>query len=114
MGETQIIVAENIIEKTSDGYTALHYATLMNDFEIATVLIEAGVEIDAQEDNSNTTALHIAVLLNHFEIGKLIVEADADLNKMCKCTKSQFTFTALEIAETKKYFAFAKMLRKNS
>jgi len=86
--------------------TSLHFAARMNEVKIASALIEAGVDINAKDDDG-WTALHFAAGNDNLEIGKVLVDAGADLN-----IESINNETALQFAERYNHGIFATMLRK--
>lgn len=61
------------------GYTLLHYAAIDNNAEKASLLIEAGAEIDAM-DARGVTPLARAISKSSFEVAKLLIDAGANIN----------------------------------
>ena len=60
-----------------DGWTALHWCARWNRPEIARMLIDAGADLNIQQDNGST-ALHVSARWNHPEIARVLIEAGAD------------------------------------
>jgi len=58
---------------TSEGKTALHLAVHGGSKAVATLLIEMGAEVNAQ-DKERRTPLHVACLNNQFEIVRCLLE----------------------------------------
>lgn len=59
-------------ETTSDGYTPLIIAVNRGHKNIAKILIDLGVKLDAIECNNQNTALHIACMNGEEEIVKML------------------------------------------
>lgn len=106
--ESEKIIAENV-DKRYKYWTALHCVANGRDtdvdVEVAKALIEAGVDVNAQ-DHDKYTALHIAAMRSNVKIGKLLIEAGASLE-----LRSLFKGTALDIVVRYRYKEFADMLR---
>jgi ankyrin repeat protein len=62
-----------------DGSTALHSCARYNHPGIAGILIDAGSDLNLQ-DNDGWTALHWCAMWNHSEIVRMLIDAGADLN----------------------------------
>lgn len=77
----------------SNNQTALHKATLAGNNDLALMLMELEVNLDAQDKN-NMTALMIAVKDNNFFLVKDLVNANASLD-----LKNSFGKTAFDIAK---------------
>lgn len=85
--EEQIDTVSDLINKkvnvnqvfTMRNYNLLHLAVESNNFDIAKLLINAGVNTN-HKNRDGYTPLHVAVMSNNIEISKLLVEAGADLN----------------------------------
>jgi ankyrin repeat protein len=65
--------------KTDFGWTALHYAAWKGHTEMARVLLDAGVDIEAQ-GNEGLTALHLACTHNRIDVVNALLDADADVS----------------------------------
>ncbi|PVH76897.1 ankyrin, partial [Cadophora sp. DSE1049] len=61
------------------GRTALHYASAQGHAEVIGILLEAGADIDAV-DEDGWTALHVAADCGHIDVLMLLVNDGADLN----------------------------------
>jgi|JI8StandDraft_1071087.scaffolds.fasta_scaffold00316_21 ankyrin repeat protein len=62
------------------GWTALHLAVSMGQLEIVRCLLEAGADINAQEDKDDRTPLLMAVCMGGLEMTKLLLSFHADIN----------------------------------
>ncbi len=63
-----------------DGMTALHWAALHNDAELARMLIYAGARKDAATRNGTYTPLHLAARRGSAAVVKALLEAGANAN----------------------------------
>ena len=97
-----LVAAKKFIEKdekivnsySSDGFTPLHLAAFFGHYEVASLLITSGADINAVAKNSmKVTPLHSAAARNQFEISKLLVSKGANVN-----AKQQQDFTPLHAA----------------
>ncbi|EAX89618.1 hypothetical protein TVAG_256980 [Trichomonas vaginalis G3] len=70
----------DINEKDDDGETALHFAALNNNREIAELLISHGININ-EKDNNGQNALHIAALNNSKKTAKLLISHGININE---------------------------------
>ena len=61
------------------GITALSWAALLGDTEIAKFLIEKGAEVNAKS-RDGSTPLHSAAFLGNAEIAELLIQKGADVN----------------------------------
>ena len=61
------------------GVTALAWAALLDDMEIAKFLIEKGADVNAKS-RDGSTPLHSAAFLGHAEIAELLIQKGADVN----------------------------------
>jgi ankyrin repeat protein len=68
----------NINAASSDGDNALHVVVRWNDLEAATVLINAGVDINKSGD-LGYTPLHVACMQGNLEMVKLLIAKGADI-----------------------------------
>jgi len=68
-----------LTHRSANGSTLLHKATIVGQTEIASELIDAGIHIDAQ-DNEKKTALHFAIDLEHWDLVELLIKNGADPN----------------------------------
>ena len=59
------------------GRTALHMCASYNHPEIARMLIDAGADVNIQDENG-LTPLHWCVINNHPEIARMLIDAGAD------------------------------------
>lgn len=88
----------------SNNQTALHKATLIGNSDLALMLIELEVNLDAQDKN-NMTALMIAVKNNDFFLVKDLVNANANLD-----LKNSSGKTAFDIAKNLNRSEIAELL----
>ena len=79
--------------KDDDGYTALQRAATRGHHEIVSRLINAGADLNIQNNYENT-ALHWAAFYEHNEVTSRLLEAGADLNIQNKDGKSCLHFAA--------------------
>jgi hypothetical protein len=89
--ETEKLVVLNGEKTNWLGETALHRAAGWRcDANVARALIEAGVDVDAQDnDHSGQTALHKAAEINNLEIGKVLIEAGATMEILLNSSSDQ-------------------------
>ena len=68
--------------RDTDGSTPLHCATWKGHLDVVKLLLEAGAEVNAQNENSHwgTTPLHAAAHANQAAIAELLINQGADLN----------------------------------
>ena len=61
------------------GRTALHRVALSNQTDVAKRLLQVGVDVDVNKQNSlGETPLHVAALHNSPEVARLLVDKGAD------------------------------------
>ncbi len=84
--------------------TPLHDAAIMNNVNVARVLINHGADVNAESDPG--APIHLAVLLNHTEMVDVLLAAGADLT-----VEDDEGRTPLEIAEQEGYQVIAAKLR---
>jgi ankyrin repeat protein len=74
----------NIIEKSGDGFTPLHWASTNANIEVVEFLVSKGANVNAK-DNQWLTPLHWAALigLRSIEIARFLVSKGADVNAKC-------------------------------
>ena len=63
--------------RDSNGWTALHYACQLGDFESVKILKEKGAIIDAYSNNKRTP-LHLASIQGYYEIVQFLLESGSD------------------------------------
>jgi len=68
--------------RDSDGSTPLHCATWKGHVAVVAVLLEAGADVNArnQNDHWGTTPLHAAAHANQAAIAQMLLDKGADLN----------------------------------
>ena len=66
-------------EDSEFGVTALSWAALLGDAEIAKFLIEKGADVNAKS-RDGSTPLHSAAFLGHTEIAELLIQKGAEVN----------------------------------
>lgn len=69
---------DNVNERMTLGWTAIHLATQVNSVPCIHALAEHGADLDAQND-SGTTALHVAVASDFLESALALIENGASL-----------------------------------
>ena len=97
--DIEITVTEDV---EMSNFSALMTAVINGNAEVTRLLLEAGANIDHQ-DNFNTTALHYAVAENHCEVLRILMEynpkidlVDKDGDTALNCIYSK---TSIEIAK---------------
>jgi hypothetical protein len=79
--KVQSLLAENILDldgKNEEGITPLMVAALLNEVEIASLLLDHGAQIDIQADVAKGTALSFAVLNDNYETAALLLDRGAN------------------------------------
>lgn len=61
-----------------DGFTALHWAALQGEADIAGMLLYAGAQTEARTRVGGHTPLHVASSRGHAEVARLLLEREAD------------------------------------
>ena len=61
------------------GWTALHFCAYWNRPKIVRMLIDAGADVNIQQDN-DSTALHECAINNRPDIARMLIDAGADVN----------------------------------
>ena len=87
-----------------DGETALQLCARTNHPEIARVLIDAGADLNIQNDDGRT-ALYVSAYWNRPEITKMLIDAGADLN-----IQTEYGSTALHYCAVWDHSRIARML----
>jgi ankyrin repeat protein len=77
-GDFEFVVFDDVNAATVSGDNALHWAARANDLGAATLLIEAGVNVN-QHGELGRTPLHEACSWGHKDMVLLLVEHGADL-----------------------------------
>ena len=78
-----------------DGRTALHHAASRGQVEVATILLDAGAEIDAPEED-NETPLHYAAWRSQLPVGRLLVARGAGLEARNRWGRTPLLIVARE------------------
>ena len=81
LSEVRRLIADGVNVNAADnnGGTALHYAAIFGQSEVAKVLIAAGVNVNAAGEN-RVVALHFAINNRNIEIVKALIAAGANVN----------------------------------
>ena len=87
------------------GMSTLMYATAAGDLEMAHLMLENGVPINAQTD-VGTTALMFAAAEGHVEMVRFLVENGADIH-----IQNGYNYTALSLAEERAHQEVVDFLR---
>jgi len=99
-------VARRKISKSS---AVLAIATKHNYFNIVRMLVDAGVDINWQ-DNTGETALHIASRFGHAECARILLEGSDDQKADIELAEKSFAWTPLHIAAVDGHFPVAQLL----
>ena len=96
--------------RDSDGSTALHCATWKGHQAVVKLLLEAGADVNAhnQNDHWGTTPLHAAAHANQAAIARILIENGANVN-----ARDQEARTPLDHTKFHKAKAAAKVLQDN-
>ncbi len=73
-----IAAGEDLTAQDKNVGTALHWAALKDNIDVARLLIEAGTDVNLPNTGSKQTALHIAAFSGSVEVAVLLIEAGAD------------------------------------
>lgn len=72
---------EMVHERSSNGWTPLHYAAFADNAAAAAILIAAGAEVDARAKNRfDNTPLQVAMLSQSTDVAKVLLANGADVN----------------------------------
>ena len=77
----------NVNNIDSNGWTPLHHAANIGDFEAASLLVENGAKVNSYS-NQQRTPLHLAAMNNHVDLlqALLINKAEMEWQDDLKCT----------------------------
>lgn len=89
------------------GATALHATAYAGRPDDAKLLIDAGIDVDAQGPGNGYTALHDAIWQNNVEVARHIIAANPDFS-----IKSHEGLTPLAMAKSRKRTEIAAMIEK--
>ncbi|KAI1135748.1 glycerophosphodiester phosphodiesterase GDE1 [Hypoxylon sp. FL0543] len=93
----------------SKSSAVLALATKSNFVSIVRMLVEAGVDINWQ-DETGETALHIAARFGHVECAKILLEGSAEQKANLELTEKSFAWTPLHISAVDGHLAVAQLL----
>ena len=98
-GDAQIVrtllqQGEDVNAAQSDGLTALHWAALNNDLEIAKLLLYAGATVKPMTRVGGYTPLHLASRSGYSEVMRAMLDAGADPNKLTSTGVTAMHFAA--------------------
>ncbi|KAI0830907.1 glycerophosphodiester phosphodiesterase GDE1 [Hypoxylon sp. FL0890] len=93
----------------SKSSAVLALATKSNFVSIVRMLVEAGVDINWQ-DETGETALHIAARFGHVECAKILLEGSAEQNANLELTEKSFAWTPLHISAVDGHLPVAQLL----
>jgi len=82
----EFLIEKNLdpLDKTEDGYNALHYAAQEGREEIAKYLLKRFPELLTGKDNDKSTVLHHAAREGSWSTLRLLIDCGADLRATCK------------------------------
>lgn len=97
--------------RDTDGSTPLHCASWKGHQGVAAVLIDAGADVNAHNQNEHwgTTPLHAAAHANQAAIAQMLIEHGADLNAQDMNGKTPLFHTTFHKAK-----AVAKLLERHA
>jgi ankyrin repeat protein len=97
--------------RDKDGSTPLHCAAWKGHTEVVAVLLAAGADVNANNNNEHwgTTPLHAAAHANQAAIAQLLIDKGADVNAHDLAGKTPLHHTTFHKAT-----AVAKLLQKHS
>ncbi|KAI1399141.1 glycerophosphodiester phosphodiesterase GDE1 [Hypoxylon fuscum] len=93
----------------SKSSAVLALATKSNFVSIVRMLVEAGVDINWQ-DETGETALHIAARFGHVECAKILLEGSAEQKANLELTEKSFAWTPLHISAVDGHLPLAQLL----
>ena len=98
-GDAQIVrtllqQGEDVNAAQSDGLTALHWAALHNDLEMAKLLLYAGATVKPTTRVGSYTPLHLASRSGYHEVMSVMLDAGADPNKLTSTGVTPMHFAA--------------------
>ncbi|KAI2632696.1 glycerophosphodiester phosphodiesterase GDE1 [Hypomontagnella submonticulosa] len=93
----------------SKSSAVLALATKSNFVKIVRMLVEAGVDINWQ-DETGETALHIAARFGHVECAKILLEGLTDQKANLELTEKSFAWTPLHISAVDGHLPVAQLL----
>ena len=76
---TLLCMPEVDMNQSTKGFTSLHGAVLKKHPDMVQLLIDAGADIEAKDDEMYYTPLHCACEVGELEVVKMLVEAGADV-----------------------------------
>lgn len=72
----------NELVQSHGGMTPLLFAARQGHIEVATTLLNAGVDVNQAKAGDNTTPLLIAAINGHFDLAKVLLDRGADPNRV--------------------------------
>ncbi|KAI1780787.1 glycerophosphodiester phosphodiesterase GDE1 [Hypoxylon cercidicola] len=96
-------------ESVPKSSAVLALATKSNFVSIVRMLVEAGVDINWQ-DETGETALHIAARFGHAECAKILLEGSSEQKANLELTEKSFAWTPLHISAVDGHLPVAQLL----
>jgi ankyrin repeat protein len=69
---------------STGGMTPLLYAARQGYTEMASTLLDAGVDVNQKKQGDDTSALLVATINGHFDLAKMLIDRGADVNAMAE------------------------------
>jgi glycerophosphodiester phosphodiesterase len=98
-----------MIRDVSKSSAVLALATKSNFTQVVRLLVEAGVDINWQ-DETGETALHVAARFGHDKCAKILLEGTKDQTADVELTENAFSWTPLHVASVDGHLSIVELL----